>query len=126
MSSIKIEKKDRLSKRLDLRIEIKNNNCDQVFIKNYWIHNLYKVIVERPKVNIVEKIKKIRDKYKEIVRVVEEIKKAGVKNLRKDKWKIEEGLVLKEEKIYILKNKELRVKIIQLYHDMLVARYRER
>ena len=39
---------------------------------------------------------------------------------------IEEDLVLKEEKIYVPKNKELRAEIIQLHHDILVAGYRGR
>ena len=34
--------------------------------------------------------------------------------------------MLKEEKIYIPKDKELRVEIIQLYHDVLVAEYGRR
>jgi len=37
-----------------------------------------------------------------------------------------EELVLKKEKVYIPKNKELRVEIIQLHHDMLAAEYREK
>ena len=41
--------------------------------------------------------------------MVEEIKKAGVKNLRGDEWKIAEDLVLKEGKVYVLKDKELRM-----------------
>jgi len=32
-------------------------------------------------------------------------------------------LVLKEEKVYVPKNKELRAEIIQLHHNILVARY---
>ena len=40
------------------------------------------------------------------------MKKIGVKILREDKWQIEGNLVLKEEKVYIPKNIELRVKII--------------
>ena len=39
-----------------------------------------------------------RKKNKEIVRIVKEIKKVGVKMLRKDEWQIEEDLVLKEGK----------------------------
>jgi len=31
--------------------------------------------------------------------------------------------VLKEEKVYMLKDEKLRVEIIQLHHDVLVARY---
>jgi len=40
------------------------------------------------------------------------MKKAGVKVLRENKWQIEGDLVLKESKIYVLKDKILRVKII--------------
>jgi len=34
--------------------------------------------------------------------------------------------VLKKEKVNIPKDEELRVEIIQLYHDIPVARYREK
>ena len=77
----KMEKADRLNRRPDWKVGIENNNSNQVFIKDHWIHNLYKVVVEDPEVDIVEKIKKTRDKEKEIV---EEMKKAGMRNLRKD------------------------------------------
>jgi len=40
------------------------------------------------------------------------MKKVGVKVLQGDELQIEEGLVLKEKKIYVPKNKELRVEII--------------
>ena len=56
-----------------------------------------------------------------MVRVVEEIKKVGVKVVREEEWQIEGDLVLKEGKVYVLKNEELRVEIIQLHHDILVA-----
>jgi len=54
---------------------------------------------------------------------VEEIKKAGVQVLRNDKLQIKDELVLKEGKVYVLKNKELRLEIIWLYHDMPIAEY---
>jgi len=34
--------------------------------------------------------------------------------------------MLKKEKVYVLKDKKLRVKIIQLHHDILVAGHGER
>ena len=49
------------------------------------------------------------------------MKKSGVKTLRDEKWQIEEGLVLKEGRVYVPKDKKLRVKIIWLYHDMPIA-----
>jgi len=53
------------------------------------------------------------------------MKKARVKELRGEKWKIEGELVLKEGKIYVPKDVELRVEIIQLHHDMPVAGHEE-
>ena len=61
---------------------------------------------------MIEKIKKTKSKNKEVVRVVEEMKKVEVRVLRDDKQQIDRELVLKEEKIYISKDKELRIKII--------------
>ena len=39
---------------------------------------------------------------------------------------MKEDLVLKKRKVYIPKYKELRAEIIQLYHDVLAVRHRER
>jgi len=91
------------------------------FIKDHWICNLYEVVVKEPEVDIVKKIKKARNKDEEVVRVVEEMKKVGVRSLREDKWEINGRLILKEENIYIQNNEELRVEIIWLHHDILVA-----
>ena len=55
--------------------------------------------------------------------MVKEMKKAGVKMLRDEEWQIEEGLVLKEERVYVLKDEKLRVEIIWLHHDMLIAKH---
>ena len=46
-----------------------------------------------------------------------------MKELRGEEWKIEGDLVLKEGKIYVLKDVELRAEIIQLHYDVLVAGY---
>jgi len=74
-------------------------------------------------VDILEKIKIARSKNEEVVRVVEEIKNAEVKVLRGEKWQIKGDLILKEEKVYMLKDEVLRVEMIQLHHDILVADY---
>jgi len=44
--------------------------------------------------------------------------------LRNDEWQIKDELILKEEKVYISKNKELRLEIIQLHYNTPIARYR--
>ena len=69
----------------------------------------------------MKRIKEVRDKDKEVIKVVEEMKKAGVKMLRDEEWQIEEELVLKEGKVYVPKDEKLRVEIIWLYHDMPIA-----
>ena len=51
------------------------------------------------------------------------MKKVRVKVLRNNKWKIENKLVLKKGKIYVLKNESLRLEIIQLYYNILIARH---
>ena len=40
------------------------------------------------------------------------MKKVKVKVLQGDKWQIEGDLVLKERKVYVLKDRELRAEII--------------
>ena len=46
------------------------------------------------------------------------MKKAKVKALQGDEQEIEGDLVLKEGKVYVPKNRKLRVEIIQLHHDV--------
>jgi len=70
------------------------------------------LLIERAEEEIIEKIKKSEAKNNEVVKVVEEIKKAGVKVLRNHEWQIEDKLVLKERKIYVPKDKSLRLEII--------------
>ena len=70
---------------------------------------------------MLEKIKKARRKNEDVVRIVEEMKRARVKELRGNEWKIEEELVLKEGKVYVPKDKKLRMEVIQLHHDVPAA-----
>jgi len=81
-------------------------------------------LAEGPEEEIVKRIKEVRDKDEEVIKVVEEMKKAGVKTLRDEEWQIEEELVLKEERVYVPKNEKLRVEIIQLHHDTPIAGHR--
>ena len=119
-------KADRLSRRPDWKVGVDRDNENQVFIKDNWICKLQEVVIEGSEVDIIKKIKKARSKDKDVVRVVEEMKKAGVKELQGNKWKIEGDLVLKEGKVYVLKEEELRAEVIQLHHDVLAVLYRGR
>jgi len=53
------------------------------------------------------------------------MKKAKVKELQGNEWQIEGELVLKEKKVYMLKDKELRAEIIWWHHDVPVAGHGE-
>jgi len=124
MLETKIWKADSLSRRPDWKIGVDRDNKDQVFIKDCWLCSLHKVVIEGLEVDIVEKIKRVRGKDEEVVRVVEEMKKAGIRALRGEEWQLEGDLVLKEGKVYAPKNEELRVEIIQLHHNIPVAGHR--
>jgi len=105
-------KADGLSRRLDWKVGIDRDNEDQVVIKDNWVCSLQEVVIEGPKVEILEKIKRARSKDKDIVRVVKEMKKVKVKELQENEWQIEGELVLKEGKVYIPRDKELKAEII--------------
>jgi len=123
MSGTKMGKADRLSKRPDWKVGVDKDNENQVIIKDNWLCELEEVIIEGPEVDMIEKIKKARGKDEEVVRIVEEMKKAGVKAIQGEEWKMEEELVLKKGKIYVPKDEELRAEIIQLHHNMPAAGY---
>jgi len=114
-------KADGLSRRSDWKVGVERDNKDQIFIKDNWIHSIQEVVIEGPEVEILEKIKRARDKNEEVVRIVEEMRKAEVKAIQGEEWKIEGELVLKEGKVYVPKDEELRAEIIRLHHDVLMA-----
>ncbi len=51
------------------------------------------------------------------------MKKAEIRAVRGEKWQLKGDLMLKEGKMYVLKDEELRVEIIWLYHNVLVAEH---
>ena len=84
---------------------MERDNENQVMLKEEWLEvRAMEQLIEGPEKEIVKKIKKAKDKDKEVIKVVEEMKKAGVKVLRNKEWQIEEGSVLKEERVYVPKN----------------------
>ena len=117
----KMRKADGLSRQPDWKVGVEKNNENQVFIKDNWIHNLQEIVIKGPEIDIIEKMKKARNKNKEVVRVVEEMKKVKVKMLQEEEWQIKGDLILKKEKVYIPKDEELRAEIIQWHHDVPVA-----
>ena len=74
-------KADELSRRSDWKVGVENDNKNQIFIKDNWICSIQKVIIEGPEVDIMERIKKARSRDKDVIRIVEEMKKTKVKDL---------------------------------------------
>ena len=73
------------------------------------------VIIEG--VDLLDKVRKCKVRDDEVVKVVEEMKRAGVKMLRDEEWHQEDSLMLKEGKVYVPKDKKLRAEVIRFHHD---------
>ena len=68
-------------------------------------------------VDLLEEVRKSKIKDDEIVKAVEEMKRAGVKMLRDEEWREVGDVMYKEEKVYVPKDDKLRAEIIRLHHD---------
>jgi len=101
-------KVDRLSRRLDWQEGVEKDNEDQTLIRPEWVRGVEMVIEEG---DLRKRIKRAQEGNKKVVKAVEELKKAGVKTLRDEEWEIEDGVVLKEGRIYVPEG-ELRGEII--------------
>ena len=72
--------------------------------------------------NLKERIRRVQKGDEKVVKAVEELKRAGIKMLKDEEWEIEDGLVTKKGRIYILEG-ELRREIIQLYYDISIEEH---
>jgi len=119
-------KADGLSRRPDWEVEVEKDNEKQTLVKKEWLKarvaQVSEVVIEG--VDILDKIRKSEMKDDEVIKVVEEMKRAEVKVLRDEEWREHEGLILKEGKVYVPKDKKLRAEIIRLYHDMPIGEHR--
>ena len=119
-------KADGLNRRSDWKIGVENDNKNQILIKDNWIRSIQEVVIEGPEVNIMKKIKRARSRDKDVIRIVEEMKRTKVQELYGSKWQMERDLVLKEGKVYVPKDEELQAEVIHIHHDVLAAGYRGR
>jgi len=78
------------------------------------------IIVEE--VNLKDRIKKAQEGDKKVVKAVEELKKAGIKTLRDEEWEIEDGIIMKEGRIYVPEG-ELKSEVIRLHYDTPVGEH---
>jgi len=114
-----------LSRRADWAEEVERDNENQVMLKREWseirLMDRKQWLIEGVEEDIIEKIKKLEARDNEVIKAVEEMKKVGVKMLRNEEWQIEDDLVLKEGKVYILRDEKLRLEIIWLHHNIPIA-----
>ena len=72
-----------LSRRVDWAEGVEKDNENQVMLKEEWLEvRAMEQLIEGPEEEIVKRIKETRDKNEEVIKVIEEMKKAGVKMLR--------------------------------------------
>ena len=80
----KMGKADSLSRRLDWEIGVEKDNEDETLVKLEWLEarkaKVVEIIVDG--VDLLEEVRKSKVKDDEVVKVVEEIKRVGVKMLR--------------------------------------------
>ena len=82
-----MERVDSLSRRVDWAEGVERDNKNQVMLKKEWLEvKVIEQLVEELEKEIVKKIKEVRDKDEEVIKIVEEMKKAGVKTLRDKEW----------------------------------------
>ena len=112
-------KVDSLSRRPDWEVGVEKDNKDQKLVKLEWLEvrkiETVEIIVDR--VDLLEEVRKSKVRDDEVVKAVEEMKKAGVKMLRDEEWKEADGIMYKEGKVYVLKDNKLRAEIIRLHHN---------
>jgi len=119
-------KADGLSRRPDWKVGIEKDNEEQTLVKKEWLEakniQVTEVIIEG--VDLLDKVRKCEVRDHKVVKVVEEMKQAGVKMLRDEEWRQEDGLMLKEGKVYVPKDEKLRAEVIRLHHDTPVGGHR--
>jgi len=113
-------KADRLSRRPDWEVGVEKDNEEQTLVKREWLEARAAQVTEVV-IDILDRIRKSEAKDDEVVKAVEEMKQAEVKVLRNEEWRESNRLMLKEEKVYVPKNEELRAEVIRLHHDMPVG-----
>jgi len=121
----KMGKADGLSRRPDWEVRIEKDNEEQMLVKKEWLEarrvRITEVVIEG--VDLLDKVRKCEARDDEVVKAVEEMKQAGVKMLRDEEWRQEDGLMLKEGKVYVPKDEKLRAEVIRLHHDTPVGEH---
>ena len=117
----KMGKADSLSRRPDWEVGVEKDNENKILVKPEWLEvrktETVEIIVDG--VDLLEEVRKSKIKNDEVIKAVEEIKRAGVKMLRDEEWREVDSIMYKEGK-----DDKLRAEIIRLHYDMPVEEHR--
>ena len=109
----------------DWEVGVEKDNEDKTLVKPEQLEirktETVKIIVDG--VDLLEEVRKSKIKDDEVVKVVEEMKRAEVKMLRDKEQKEVDGVMYREGKVYMPKDDKLRAEIIRLHHNIPVGGY---
>jgi len=115
----KIGKADSLSRRPDWEIGVEKDNEDEMLVKPERLETrrteTVEIIVDG--VDLLEEVRKSKVKDDEVVKAVEEMKRAEVKMLKDEEWRKVDSVMYKEGKVYVPKDNRLQAEIIRLHYD---------
>ena len=104
---------------------VEKDNEDEMLVKPEWLEvrkmETVEIIVDG--VDLLEEVRKLKIKDDKVVKVMEEMKRAGVNMLRNEEWREVDGIMYKKGKVYVPKDNRLRAEIIRLHHDTPVGGY---
>ena len=115
----KIGKADSLSRRLDWKVGVERDNKSETLVKSEWlaVRRIEKVKIIIEGVDLLEEVKQSKVRDNEVVKAIKEMKWTGVKMLRNKEWREVDGVMYKEEKIYVPKDDKLKAEIVRLYYN---------
>ena len=94
-------KTDSLSRRPDWEVGVERDNKNEILLKSEQLKvrrtEIVEIVVEG--VDLLEKVKQSKVKDDKVIKVVEEIKQAGVKMLRDKEWREVDSIIYKEGKV---------------------------
>jgi len=94
-------KADSLSRRLDWEMGIEKNNEDKTLVKPKWLGvrrtETVEIIVDG--IDLLEEVRKLKVRDDKVIKVVEEMKRTGMKILRDEEWRELNSIMYKEGKV---------------------------
>jgi len=97
-------KADSLSRRVDWKVRVEKDNENKMMVKPEWLEvrrtEVVEIIVDG--VDLLEEVRKSKVKDDEVIKAIEEMKRAGVKMLRDEEWREVNNIMYKEEKCHDL------------------------